>query len=211
MLPSPMRSWPLVVVLVAASGCSDPGPPSPGPAPPPSAFTFRHAHRSADERATEEQLLRLLAEHDVKRWIETREIVIDEEAIPHSHPVLTLHTRHLEQDDELLSTFVHEQIHRYLEDRPDRYRRAVDALRGRYPEVPVGFPEGAQSAESTYQHLVVCWLEVDAMRRVLGEQRAEAALAFWAGDHYRWVYRTLTSEEDADAIGAIVREAGLYR
>ncbi len=50
------------------------------------------------ERQTEEQLRRLLSEYDVARWTYTREIVIDESAIPHSHPVLTLHTRHLEED-----------------------------------------------------------------------------------------------------------------
>lgn len=208
-------------VLVGAAACSDPEPapeapeipaaPVPAEAAPedPRALTFEHAHDSIAERATETQLRRLLAEHDVERWIETRHVIIDEEAIPHSHPVLTLHARHLEQDDALLSTFVHEQTHRWLDDRDDALARAVDALRARYPEVPVGFPEGAQSDRSTYEHLVVCWLEIDAMRRVLGAERAGALLAFWAGDHYRWVYRTLQSEADWDAVGAIVRANGL--
>src|SRR5262249_41281436 len=63
------------------------------------------------EAQTKEQLLRLLKTYDVSRWIFTKSIVIDERAIPHSHPVLTLHARHLQDDELLLSTFVHEQFH----------------------------------------------------------------------------------------------------
>ena len=61
------------------------------------------------EVQTKEQLQRLLKTYDLSKWIFTRSILIDEKAIPHSHPVLTLHTRHLKDDDLLLSTFVHEQ------------------------------------------------------------------------------------------------------
>jgi hypothetical protein len=42
-------------------------------------------------------------------------MVIKERAIPHSHPVLTLNTRNLDSDDQLLSAFLHEQLHWYLD------------------------------------------------------------------------------------------------
>jgi hypothetical protein len=79
-----------------------------------SAVTIRTAHDSAAELATKAQLERLIAAHDLRQWTFTHEIVIDEKSIPHSHPVLTLHTRHLKQDDELLSTYLHEQLHWFL-------------------------------------------------------------------------------------------------
>src|SRR5262245_18616039 len=69
---------------------------------------------SRREAQTKEQLERLLKTYDVSRWIFTKSIVIDERAIPHSHPVLTLHARHLQDDELLLSTFVHEQFHWFL-------------------------------------------------------------------------------------------------
>jgi hypothetical protein len=56
------------------------------------------------EAQTRDQLRRLLTTYDVSPWIYTRSIVIDERAIPFSHPVLTLHTRHQQDDDLLLST-----------------------------------------------------------------------------------------------------------
>ena len=46
------------------------------------------------EATTREQLQRLLKTYDLSPWFYTKSIVIDEQAIPFSHPVLTLHTRH---------------------------------------------------------------------------------------------------------------------
>src|SRR5215470_9502151 len=76
-------------------------------------------HGTAAEAQTREQLQRLLATYDLSPWIYTKSIVIDERAIPFSHPVLTLHTRHAKEDELLLSTFVHEQFHWFLAERPE--------------------------------------------------------------------------------------------
>lgn len=47
----------------------------------------------------------------MQRWIRTRDVVVEEKAIPHSHPVLTLNTQYLKNDNALLATFIHEQFH----------------------------------------------------------------------------------------------------
>jgi hypothetical protein len=114
---------------------------------------------------------------------------------PHSHPVLTLSTRHLDSDDLLLSTYVHEQLHWWLDANPKRLEKAENALRRIYPKVPVGDPDGSDSEESTYMHLVDCYLEMKADRALMGEQRTEKVMEFWAGDHYRWIYRMVMSDE----------------
>jgi hypothetical protein len=57
------------------------------------------------------QGMRFLDKYDLTPWLFTRAVVIDDDATPHSHPVLTLHTRHLRDDLLLLSTFIHEQSH----------------------------------------------------------------------------------------------------
>lgn len=158
-------------------------------------LTIRTAHDSVPELATKAQLERLIAANDLSQWTFTHEIVIDEKSIPHSHPVLTLHARHLKQDDELLSTYLHEQLHWFLTRHPVETQAAEDDLRKLYPNVPVGYPEGAQDTESTYLHLLVCQLEQQADRVVLGDQRTTEVMQFWAGDHYRWVYRTVIQDE----------------
>ena len=168
---------------------------------------IRLASGTRPEAQTREQLLRLLRAHRLEPWTITGSIIIDERAIPHSHPVLTLHARHLNEDDQLLSTFIHEQCHWHMNRHAAAVERAVAELRHRYPRVPVGYPEGAQSERSSYEHLVICWLEIDGLRQLVGPERARQTLEFWARDHYRWVYRTLFG--DAAEIGELVRRHGL--
>jgi hypothetical protein len=121
------------------------------------------------EVQTKEQLQRLLKTYDLSKWIFTRSILIDEKAIPHSHPVLTLHTRHLKDDDLLLSTFVHEQLHWFLVQNDQETKEAMKDLRTTFPKVPVGFPDGAENEEFTYLHLLVNYLEYRADRELLGD------------------------------------------
>jgi hypothetical protein len=167
----------------------------------------RTAHDSKPELATKAQLERLIAAHDLRQWTFTHDIVIDEKSIPHSHPVLTLHARHLKQDDELLSTYLHEQLHWFLERHTAETKASEEDLKKLYPNVPVGYPEGANDTESTYLHLLVCRLEEQADRAVLGEERTAAVMQFWAGDHYRWVYRTVLA--DGAKIDEILKRHGL--
>jgi lysophospholipase L1-like esterase len=152
-------------------------------------------HNSGPERRTEEQLQRLLSVYDLRRYTFTRRVLIDERSIPHSHPVLTLHTRHLNSDDQLLSTYVHEQLHWYLDQHLEQTRAAESDLRKIYTKVPVGFPDGSDDEEGTYLHLITCYLEMQADRDLMGPERTIAVMNFWAGDHYRWVYKTVMQDE----------------
>ncbi len=152
------------------------------------------AHNTPAEQQTKAELQKLLAEYDTTRYTFTRTVVIDEESIPHSHPVLTLHTRHLGHDDELLSAYLHEQLHWYLAAKPKQVKIAEAELRKLYPQVPVGYPDGAQDEESSYLHLLDCYLEWKADEALLGTQRALAVIQ--GEDHYRWVYKTILAEPD---------------
>jgi hypothetical protein len=122
-------------------------------------------------------------------------VVIDERSIPHSHPVLTLHTRHLNSDDQLLSTYVHEQLHWFLDEHLQQTTAAENDLRRIYPKVPVGYPDGSDDEEGTYLHLITCYLEMQADRELMGPERTLAVMNFWAHDHYRWVYKTIMRDE----------------
>lgn len=164
-------------------------------------------HQSVPEARTRDQLQRLVAAYDVSPWVFTKTISIDERAIPHSHPVLTLHTRHLKDDDLLLSTFVHEQLHWFLVQKGKDTQEAIGDLRKIFSKVPAGAPEGAVDENSTYLHLIDCYLEHQAVIQLLGELRARQAMEFWATDHYTWVYRTVL-DRPRD-IAAVVRNHGL--
>ncbi len=141
-----------------------------------------------------------------QKEIHTRDITIDQDSIPHSHPVLTLHTRHLHQDDELFSTFLHEQLHWCLDEHKQQTDAAMAELKMIYPTVPVGYPDGARDQESTYLHLITCYLEEQVDHKVMGPERTMAVMNFWAGDHYRWVYRTVL--KGGNKIGLVISQQG---
>lgn len=161
----------------------------------------RGSPAEADTRA---QLQRLLKEYDLSPWIFTRSIRIDERSIPHSHPVLTLHTRHRNDDELLISTFVHEQLHWFLSERNETTQQAIAELRRMFPAVPGADAGGASDEPSTYLHLLVCQLERAADLRLLGELKTKQVMDFWAGDHYQWIYRTVV--ERSRDIGAVLRK-----
>lgn len=166
-------------------------------------ISLKHQN-DAREAQTKSQLQKLLAQYDCAKFIFTNEIVIDRDAIPHSHPVLTLHTRHLKDDELLLSSFVHEQIHWFLTQHENQTEQAIKELRVMFPKVPVGFPAGADSEDSTYLHLLVNTLEYRADRELFGELKARQVMEFWATDHYTWVYQQVL--EEGDKLRALLRK-----
>ena len=152
------------------------------------------AQNSERERRTKDTLERVLASYDLKKYTLTRRVVIEEGAINHAMPVLTLNARFASSPDELLSSYIHEQLHWHTQGgQSAQQQAAVAELRQLYPRAPVGLPEGAESAFSMYGHLVVCYLEMIADRELLGPDRAAAVIAH--KDHYTWIYATVLRDE----------------
>jgi hypothetical protein len=144
------------------------------------------------ERDTAAQLREVLAEHEVERWTWTERIRIAAGEIPHSHPVLTLHTRALGNPIQQLATYLHEQFHWFVAANPEAEAAAIAAFRERFPEVPAGGREGARDEYSTYLHLIVCDLEFQAMTARVGEAAARELLD--SSNHYTWIYETVLTD-----------------
>jgi hypothetical protein len=151
------------------------------------------AHGSAREQKTKETLEQVLSAYDLKKYTFTKRIVIEERAINHAFPVLTLNARFAASPDELLSSYIHEQLHWHLRDHGSQQQSAIAELRRWYPNAPVGLPKGAESAISTYGHLVDCYLEMLADRELLGPERTSAVIA--NKGHYTWIYDTVIRDE----------------
>lgn len=133
---------------------------------------------------------------DIRRFEYTNHLRISPTEIPHSHPVLTLNTA-LFNPDEILCEYLHEQMHWYLDglSRADPSTPLIAELKRRYPEAPIGYPEGANDEYSTYLHLVVNWLEVEAASQFLARERV-VEIAH-TKHYYRWVYRSVLSDWDS--------------
>jgi hypothetical protein len=168
-------------------------------------ITIDLAHDTERERATKARLEQVLSQYDLRKYAFTRKVLIEERAINHAFPVLTLNVRFADSSDELLSSYVHEQLHWHLRDRNAEQQSAVAELRRMYPNAPVGLPEGAETAFSTYGHLVDCYLEILADRELIGAERTAAVIR--TKGHYTWIYATVLRDESR--IAAVVRERGL--
>jgi hypothetical protein len=164
-------------------------------------------HAAPAEEATRRQLERLLDQYDLSPWRFTDTVEIEEGVIPHSHPVLTLSARHVKDDLLLLSTYIHEQSHWYFEVHRDATRAAMAELEAQLPGLPVGFPDGANDHDSSYEHLCVNAFEYQALRRLVGELTARQVFEFWATDHYRVIYRTVL--DHYPDILAVLKQHGL--
>ena len=134
-------------------------------------------------------------------WIFTNSILVDETAIPHSHPVLTLNATHEQNETMALAEFVHEQLHWFEEQHAERRDQAIGETVLQYPIVPSARPEGAGDKSSTRLHLLVCYLEYQALKRLVGCHIARQTVFALSRHHYCWVYRmVLTTEHQLEVI-----------
>ena len=171
------------------------------------ALTIILKNDSDAERETKAQLETMLEQRALSRWIFTQEIVIDEKTgIPHSHPVLTLNTNYTDEA-QLLSVFVHEQLHWFALAHEEDRDRAIAELEALFPDLPTQPPDGSRGRFSSYQHVIVCYLEYAALKELVGEEKARAVITFWAGHHYRGIYRLVLDQ--TDEIRAVVEKHNL--
>jgi hypothetical protein len=156
-------------------------------------ITIELAHGTPREQLTKQTLEQVLASYDLKKYTFTRKVIIEQGATNHAFPTLTLNAGFASSPDLLLSSFIHEQLHWHLRNRDSQQRAAVGELRSLYPKIPVGLPASAESAYSTYAHLVDCYLEIVADREILGVERTDALIR--AKPWYTWIYKTVLTDE----------------
>lgn len=150
------------------------------------------AHNSPAEEKRKEQIERLAAKYDLEKYTITRDIVIDQQAINHSAPVLTQNLRFLDNDDRALSAYVHEQAHWVLMERHrGEVREMLPELKRMFPDLPIAAPQGDGNEGTSYIHLVVLMLEWQALENLIGADRAGAVMKFKRQDHYKALYATV--------------------
>lgn len=155
-------------------------------------ITFTTRNDTEREKKEITRVQEILEKYDLSKWIFTDKIMIESFAIPHSHPVLTLNTKPM-SEDERLSTLLHEQIHWYVDENKDQEQKAIAEFKKQYKNVPHGNREGAKDEYSTYLHLIVCYLEFKSMVELVGEERAEKVMR--DTNHYTWIYETVLKDQ----------------
>lgn len=167
---------------------------------------------SAVQRGAErvrDMLLDARRRFDLSPFEYSKEIRIAPTEIPHSHPRITLNTW-IRDDLSLLATYLHEQMHWYVtwysHAHAPQWRQLFSQLRERYPAAPVGGTDGANDEFSTYLHLLVNWLEIEAVSQFIERDRVVEYVR--SMPFYRWIYQTVVG--DRQSLDALYRDQGLF-
>jgi hypothetical protein len=108
-------------------------------------FNIHSKNNLPEEEKVVERIKNLYYQHYVPTF--TNEIVVEQGVVPHSHPVLTINTKHSD-DRRLLQTILHEQFHWYLDKHPEK-EAALDYLKSKYPD------DG--ETRSFWEHIIICF------------------------------------------------------
>jgi hypothetical protein len=158
-------------------------------------LNIKTKHGLLIEEQRKEQMERLAKQYDLKKYTITWDIVIEQGAMNHSYPVLTLNPRFLDNDDLALSAYIHEQGHWVLMERHrgDNPRLFAD-LQGAFPTLEIQPPAGDGEVHSSYFHIAVCMLEWQGMEELVGPERARKLVEWKQGDHYKGIYSIVLNQ-----------------
>lgn len=159
-------------------------------------------NNSEKERLTKELLQRVLKKYDLQKWTICRDIIIEEGASGYAFPVIRLSVWRHDTENGLLAQFLHEQIHWIEKDREEQMEKLINKLKMKFPDVPIGRPEGGDNENSTYKHLIVCRLEFMALKEFLGEHKAKNIVL--GNKNYTWIRKTVIN--NGTAIDSIIKE-----
>ena len=167
--------------------------------------------QSQAELKIQSMLKAIHKKYDLAPWLNTQKVVVDQGAKrPHSHPVLTLNTnpKYLNDQDMLLSAYLHENLHWHLvNNRKGTFYQFTDAIKLQFPEVKSSAPYGSRTERGTLSHLIVCYFEFKAMTQLLGEEKAKRLLQ--SKDYYTWVYQTILDSKNHFKLETLVKQFGL--
>lgn len=161
---------------------------------------------STTEQASKARLGKIINQYDLDKYIYTKTLMVEDSTIPHSHPVLTINTADT-TDENLISTFVHEQMHWFILSKSEDTKTVVELLKMEFPGAPVQLPDGSGDVQSTYEHLIVCYYEYQALKELTGKENAYKVINSLKDRLYKWIYKTMLEHEEK--IGDILTDNGL--
>lgn len=158
-------------------------------------FLINLKHNSATEIATKQRLEKIIATYKIDKYIYTKNVMLEDSMIPHSHPVLTINTADT-TDENLVSTFLHEQMHWFILSKNDQTKKVYTILKKEFPGAKINFPDGSGDEQSTYEHLIVCYYEYQALKELCGQEKADKVMVYLKGKLYKWIYTTMLENEE---------------
>jgi hypothetical protein len=133
-----------------------------------------------DSAIMKQNVLHLAQVYDLSPFLFTKIIQIKTDAIPQSHPVLTLNIKYTKYPNKILASLLHEEFHWWAVMNKVGLTQSLNELSKILPGKP----------QADYIHLFVCYLEFEAVKYYLGEKTArEIFQDFIRKDQLRpWLY-----------------------
>jgi hypothetical protein len=148
--------------------------------PHPSGLEITEIKPNRDSHIMKQNVLQLAQVYDLSPFLYTKRIQIKTDAIPQSHPVLTLNIRYTNYPHKILAVLLHEQFHWWALNNKKKMDIAVVELKKMFP----------RQHPSVYQHFLICYLEHQAVRYYVGDKIATSIIYdFIRRDKIRpWIY-----------------------
>jgi hypothetical protein len=151
----------------------------------------RSLNGTEEEEAGVQALRAVLGEYDLRRWMCTDLVLVNERIKGGvSHPLMICPELLTRRPQCALTTFMHEEMHWIQGPGLDA---ATTEVSKRWPGPPPP-PAGGRDAESTWLHLIVCTLEYQSLAELLGAAAAQAELRQHNG--YAWIYDQIFAEPE---------------
>lgn len=139
------------------------------------------------EQGTKAMLQEILSTYELDKYIRCNEVIVEQGASGKAFPHIRLSAWKPGGEVGLLAQFVHEQFHWIEKGKEDRMIQAMDELKTIFPNAPIDKPEGGGSEKSTYCHLIVCRLELVALSKIFGQEKASSIVL--RNPNYTWIRR----------------------
>lgn len=196
------RAWDTAYLphVPRCQGCAGDAPAS---GPEATGMDIRTAHDSEPEHTAVAALRAVLAEHDLRRWMCTDVITVDESLRGGASHPLTIGAVLLTRRPAMtLTSFLHEQMH-WVSGTDSATAEAAQ----RWPDPPSMADGGASDAASTWLHMAVCALEYQSLCELIGTAAATEELRQHNG--YRWIYGQILDDPDWFADFLLRHELGV--
>ncbi len=177
----------LVILLILIMSCTTLTPkksPAPGPR-----LTVTEINPNKWTGLTRQNLDHLVKIFPLAPMFFTTDIHIQPQSVPTSHPILTLNTRYAENPNLLLASFLHYELHWWLERKSKEFQLAQADLKSLFFPLPA--VAISKSEKDTFQHLIICFLEYEALIHYLNLKEANKILKdlIYKEKIHPWIYK----------------------
>lgn len=159
---------------------------------------------STDTEQTRIEILHLARKYDLSSFLYSKKIIIDPTVKKTRwKPTITLNTRYKDHPHRLLAQLLHEELHWWMRDHQEKVQVAIPQLKSTFRGAPK--IEGSGDPDSTYRHLLICWMEFRALSKYVGEETASEVLGHFVKERrFPWIYSRIL--KDHRKIEKIVRK-----